>query len=97
MADVLTLAHATAIAFALALPETPSPLRSTTLGALQALSANVVRESPDVYFEIQAKNPNSMNAIARLGEAIARVSAAVSSQDADAFRALMEEGQRRAV
>ena len=97
MADVLTLAHATAIAFALALPETPSPLRSTTLSALQALSANVVRESPDVYFEIQAKNPNSMTAIARLADAVARVSAAVSSQDAEAFRALMVEGQRRAV
>jgi chorismate mutase/prephenate dehydrogenase len=63
MADVLTLAHATTIAFALALPDTAVPVRSTTLGALQTLSANLMRESPDVYFEIQALNPNSAAAL----------------------------------
>ena len=73
MADVLTLAHATAIAFALALPDTAVPVRSTTLGALQTLSANLVRESPDVYFEIQALNPNSAAALERLATAVARV------------------------
>ncbi len=95
MADVLTLAHATAIAFALALPDTAVPVRSTTLGALRTLSANVVRESPDVYYEIQALNPNSAAALDRLGAAIARVRTAVASRDAGAFRALMEEGARR--
>jgi len=95
MADVLTLAHATVIAFALALPAAPSPVRSTTLGALEALSAALVRESPDVYFEIQAKNPNSAAALERLAAAVARVSAAVASDDAEAFRALMIEGQAR--
>jgi chorismate mutase/prephenate dehydrogenase len=95
MADVLTLAHATVIAFALALPATPSPLRSTTLGALQTLSAALVRESPDVYYEIQAKNPNSMAALTRLADAVGRVMSAVSAQDAAGFRALMEEGQAR--
>ena len=96
MADVLTLAHATAIAFALALPEQPTPLRSTTLGALRSLSSNVVRESPDVYFEIQARNPNSAQALTRLAAAIGRVQAAVQNDDAEAFAALMEEGQARA-
>ena len=95
MADVLTLAHATAIAFALALPEEPTPLRSTTLGALRALSANVVRESPDVYFEIQARNPNSANALRRLAAAIGRVQAAVKKQNASEFAALMAEGEQR--
>jgi chorismate mutase/prephenate dehydrogenase len=95
MADVLTLAHATAIAFALALPGTPSPVRSTTLAALERLSANVVRESPDVYFEIQARNPHSARAIARLSAAVARVGEVVTAQDADRFRALMEEGRAR--
>jgi chorismate mutase/prephenate dehydrogenase len=95
MADALTLAHATVIAFALALPEQPSPLRSTTLGALKALSADVVRESPDVYFEIQAHNPNSPAALDRLSRAVARLSAAVAGRDLDLFRALMGEGQRR--
>jgi chorismate mutase/prephenate dehydrogenase len=95
MADVLTLAHATAIAFALALPDSPTPLRSTTLGALRTLSANVVRESPDVYFEIQARNPNSAQALARLATAIDRVQAAIRNEDADAFAELMGEGQQR--
>ena len=93
MADVLTLAHATVIAFALALPRTPSPLRSTTLGALQALSTNLLNESPDVYFEIQAKNPNSAAALERLGAAVSRVATAVANQDANAFRDLMDEGR----
>ena len=93
MADVLTLAHATVIAFALALPDAPSPLRSTTLGALQALSTNLLNESPDVYFEIQAKNPSSSAAIDRLADAVGRVAAAVASQDQDGFRALMAEGR----
>jgi chorismate mutase/prephenate dehydrogenase len=95
MADVLTLAHATAIAFALALPDESVPLRSTTLGALQSLAANVVRESPDVYYEIQALNPHSAHAIARLSDAVARVRAAVSSFDPDAFSALMADGAAR--
>lgn len=95
MADVLTLAHATAIAFALALPGTASPVRSTTLAALERLSANVVRESPDVYFEIQARNPHSARAIARLSAAVARVGEVVTAQDAERFRALMEEGKAR--
>jgi chorismate mutase/prephenate dehydrogenase len=95
MADVLTLAHATVIAFALALPEAPVPVRSTTLGALQALSSALMRESPDVYYEIQALNPNSASALGRLGDAISRVSSAVSSHDAKAFRSLMDEGRSR--
>lgn len=93
MADVLTLAHATVITFALALPEGGPPIRSTTLGALQTLSANLVRESPDVYYEIQALNPNSSAALTRLAQAIERVRAAVESPDAGAFRDLMREGE----
>jgi chorismate mutase/prephenate dehydrogenase len=93
MANVLTLAHATVIAFALALPDTPSPLRSTTLGALQSLSVNLLNESPDVYFEIQAKNPNSAAALARLAAAVERVAGAVASQDQQGFRNLMELGR----
>ncbi len=93
MADVLTLAHATVIAFALALPDTGVPVRSTTLGALQTLSANLVRESPDVYYEIQALNPNSAGALDRLAGAIERVRDAVGAHDSGAFAALMREGE----
>ena len=93
MADVLSLAHATAIAFAMALPETKHAVRSTTLHALEALAANIVRESPDVYYEIQAMNPYSMAALKRMRGALDRVVDAVASRDAEGFRALLHEGR----
>jgi prephenate dehydrogenase len=71
------------------------PVRSTTLGALQTLSANLVRESPDVYYEIQALNPNSAAALERLAVAVSRVRQAVSAKNADAFRELMDEGRQK--
>ncbi len=96
MADLLSLAHATAITFALALPETVHPVSSTTFQALESLAAAVVRESPDVYYEIQAMNPHSSQALERLSAALNRIVAAVTSRDPKGFRALLEEGQRRA-
>ena len=95
MADLLSLAHATAIAFALALPTTDHPVRSTTFHALEWLAAAVVRESPDVYYEIQAMNPHSAAALERLRAALDRIVAAVTARDAPAFRALLDEGRRR--
>jgi chorismate mutase / prephenate dehydrogenase len=95
MADLLSLAHAAAIAFALALPETDHPVRSTTFQALESLAAAVVRESPDVYYEIQAMNPHSVVALDRLRAALDRIVAAVAARDADGFRALLDEGRRR--
>ena len=85
-----------AIAFALALPERKHPVRSTTFGALERLAANVVRESPDVYFEIQSRNPHSFAALERLRAAVDRVMHAVAAGDAQAFAALMRDGQSRA-
>ncbi|HYV20102.1 MAG TPA: prephenate dehydrogenase/arogenate dehydrogenase family protein [Verrucomicrobiae bacterium] len=95
MADLLSLAHATAIAFALALPESAHPVRSTTFQALERLAATVVRESPEVYYEIQASNPHSAAALTRLREAIDRIVAAAGAPDAGAFRALFEAGRAR--
>lgn len=95
MADLLSLAHAAAIAFALSLPQTDHPVRSTTFQALATLAAAVVRESPDVYYEIQAMNPHSGLALERLRAAIDRIVEAVTARDAGGFRALLEEGQRR--
>ncbi|HZM16751.1 MAG TPA: prephenate dehydrogenase/arogenate dehydrogenase family protein [Candidatus Krumholzibacteria bacterium] len=97
MADLLSLAHATAIAFALTLPETEHPVRSTTFQALESLAAAVVRESPDVYYEIQTMNPHSAEALERLRSALDRIVGAVAARDAGGFRALLEEGQRRTV
>jgi chorismate mutase/prephenate dehydrogenase len=95
MADLLSLAHATAIAFALALPRTDHPVRSTTFQALELLAAAVVRESPDVYYEIQAMNPHSAVALERLRAALDRIVAAVTARDWQAFHALLDEGRRR--
>ena len=95
MADLLSLAHATAIAFSLALPQSEHPVRSTTFLALETLAAAVVRESPDVYYEIQARNPFSGAAIERLRAAIDRVATAIASKDSTAFAQLMGEGQTR--
>lgn len=95
MADLLSLAHATAIAFALALPAAEHPVRSTTFQALERLAATVVRESPDVYYEIQAENPHSAAAVAKLRDALARLAAVLADRDRAAFAELLAEGRRR--
>lgn len=95
MADLLSLAHATAIAFALALPEAGHPVRSITFQALESLASAVVRESPDVYYEIQAANPYSALALERLQAALHRIVTVVGAGNAEGFRELLEEGQRR--
>jgi chorismate mutase/prephenate dehydrogenase len=95
MADLLSLAHATAIAFALALPDAAHPVRSTTFQALESLAGAVVRESPDVYYEIQAMNPESPAALERLRGALDRIVATVTARDAAGFRALLAEGRKR--
>lgn len=95
MADLLSLAHATAIAFALALPESGHPVRSTTFRALESLAAALVRESPEVYYEIQNGNPHSLRSIERLRDALNRIVEALEARDPGEFRLLFEEGQRR--
>ncbi len=95
MADLLSLAHAAAIAFALALPEAEHAVRSTTFRALEELSAAVVRESADVYYEIQADNPHSAAALDRLRSALDRVREAIVSRSPEAFANLLAEGRRR--
>ena len=95
MADLLSLAHATSIAFAFALPGVDHPVRSTTFQALEDLAGRVVRESPDVYFEIQADNPHSKRALERLRDAVDRLATAIASRDAEAFKSIMAQGRRR--
>jgi chorismate mutase/prephenate dehydrogenase len=95
MADLLSLAHATAIAFALSLPEEEHPVHSTTFHALEGLAGEVVRESPEVYYEIQTGNPHSSRAIDRLLSALERIRATVGAQSFEDFRRILQEGQRR--
>ena len=94
MADLLSLAHATAIAFALSLPQTEHPVRSTTFQALEGLAAAVVRESPEVYYEIQAGNPYSMESLENLRLAVDRIVATIKERNSRGFRSLFDEGQR---
>ena len=95
MADLLSLGHVAAIAFALALPESEHPVRSTTFRALESLAADVVRESPDVYYEIQTSNPYASEVLERLHGALGRIMTTIESQDKEGFGALMEEGKQR--
>ncbi|MGQ9592533.1 MAG: prephenate dehydrogenase/arogenate dehydrogenase family protein [Planctomycetota bacterium] len=95
MGDLLSLAHAAAIAFALSLPEEGHPVRSTTFQALQSLAAEVVRESPEVYYEIQSGNPHSASAVEKLERALRRIAGAVGARSFDDFRALLAEGRAR--
>lgn len=94
MADLLSLAHATAIAFALALPQSAHAVRSTTFRKLETVAASLVRESPDVYYEIQSRNPHSAAALARLRSAVERVMKAAAASSPEAFREMFEEGKR---
>lgn len=95
MGDLLSLAHAVAIAFSLALPESDHPVRSTTFQALAGLAASAVRESPEVYYEIQADNPHSLPAVERLRDAVERLVETVRERRPEAFGELMQEGRRR--
>jgi prephenate dehydrogenase len=95
MAEVLTLAHATAIAFAASLPADPLPAHSTTFRRLRDVAAAVVDESPQVYYEIQAGNPHSLAALARLQSSVERLKDVVARRDPAAFRALLDDGRRR--
>ncbi len=95
MADVLSLAHATAIAFACALPDAEHPVRSTTFQALEALAAAVVRESAEVYYEVQAENPHSAAALERMRAALERIATAVRGRDAAGFKTMLDAGRSR--
>jgi chorismate mutase / prephenate dehydrogenase len=95
MADLLSLAHATAIAFAMALPDSQHPVSSTTFRALKSMARSVVHESPDVYYEIQAMNPHSSASLQRLRTAVDRIVDAVSAPNPKAFEQLLLSGQRR--
>jgi len=95
MADQLSLAHAVAIAFALSLPDAEHPVHSTTFRALSSLCAAVVRESPEVYYEIQALNPHSRLALERLRAALDRFVTASAAPTSLEFDRLFEEGRRK--
>ncbi|MGB0652622.1 MAG: prephenate dehydrogenase/arogenate dehydrogenase family protein [Thermoplasmatota archaeon] len=94
MAEVLALSHASAISFAAALGDA-APVHSSTFAALERLALDVVHESPEVYYEIQATNPHAATAVARLAEALAQLRGAVDARDPASFEALLATGRAR--
>ena len=95
MADVLSLAHATVIAFSLALPDDTPAVHSNTFRKLLDLAANAADQNPDVYFQIQASNPHSLPAIGRLLRGVEEVRSVVGSHNPTTFAELLAEGRRR--
>jgi len=98
MAFVLGLSHAVNIAFFTALANSGEAapklarLSSTTFNAQVAVAERVARESPALYFEIQALNAYSGESLAALLLAVERLRATVRSDDAEEFAALMTRG-----
>jgi chorismate mutase / prephenate dehydrogenase len=99
IAYVLGLSHAVNIAFFTALAESGEAaprlarLSSTTFDAQLAVASLVSGESPALYFEIQALNDYGGESLDALADAVARLRALVSDQDAAGFARLMRRGQ----
>lgn len=100
VAYVLGLSHAVNIAFFTALTDSGeaaprlSDLSSTTFDAQLQVAADVSRENPQMYFEIQALNDYGTESLSALLYAVERVRSIVRAGDAGAFQRLMERGRR---
>lgn len=101
MAEVLGLSHAVNIVFAAALASGGADERrldgisSATFNAQTKVTRAVVNENPKLYFEIQSLNPNSAEVLARLGQALDELRAALATGDLARFAALMQAGKQQ--
>ncbi len=99
IAYVLGLSHALNIAFFTALAESGeaaprlATLSSTTFDAQLGVAAQVSREHPDLYFEIQSLNDYGTESLAALLYAVERLRSVVRAGDLEGFRALMARGR----
>lgn len=99
IAYVLGLSHALNIVFFTALAESGeaaprlAQLSSTTFDAQLMVAANVARENPRLYFEIQNLNRFGMQPLQALREAAQRVYALVEEGDEQSFVDMMEQGR----
>ena len=66
---------------------------STTFGKQNATALDVLRENPDLYFEIQSLNATTPELAEQLHAALNETLSAVQRGDRDAFRRIMEEGR----
>ncbi len=99
IAYVLGLSHAVNISFFSALANSGedakrlASLSSTTYDAQIDIAANVSRESPELYFEIQHLNEYGQESLKALRMAVEQVCNTVQSHDAAGFKALMLKGR----
>jgi chorismate mutase/prephenate dehydrogenase len=98
VAYVLGLSHALNIAFATALAESGEQapklarLSSTTFDHQVEVAANVARENPHLYFEIQSLNDYGTESLSALLYAVERIRSVVKAGDEEGFVALMAKG-----
>jgi chorismate mutase/prephenate dehydrogenase len=99
VAYVLGLSHALNIAFFTALAESGEAaprlarMSSTTFDAQLGVAAEVARENPHLYFEIQSLNDYGTESLTALLYAVERLRSVVRAGDEAGFAALMERGR----
>jgi len=99
IAFVLGLSHALNIAFFNALVESGesvprlAEISSTTFDAQLDVSSRVSRESPEVYYEIQALNEHGRDALDALEVSLRRLRQIIDEKDQSAFARVMERGR----
>lgn len=99
IAYVLGLSHALNIAFFTALAKSGekvprlAELSSTTFDAQLDVANRVARESPQLYFEIQAENPHNLATLHELADAVEEITRLVETGDEAGFVSLMQKGR----
>jgi len=97
---VLGLSHALNIAFFTALANSGetlpklAELSSTTFDAQLEVATRVAGESPELYFEIQARNPHGLAPLDELAGAVRQIIDIVSAGDEAEFVDMMEAGRQ---
>lgn len=99
MSIVLGLSHAVSLAFFAALSRSNIPYQtlekvaSTTFRKQLETSKDVAFENPELYFDIQHKNPFTKAALSALTDAIKEIYRLVEKGERESFIRLMEEGR----
>lgn len=99
MSFVLGLSHAVSLAFFKALAEsgfdhqTLERAASTTFRKQMDTSRDVAFENPELYFDIQNRNPHASRALELLGDAVDRIMESAVDGNRDSFIKIMEDGR----
>jgi chorismate mutase/prephenate dehydrogenase len=99
MSFVLGLSHAVSLAFFKALAgsgfdhQTLERAASTTFRKQMDTSRDVAFENPELYFDIQNRNPHASRALELLGDAVNRIMESAVDGDRESFIKIMEDGR----